>query len=233
MRKTILALAAVLAAGSFAQIDAAEARGLRIGLGFGVPLGPNSFGRADPTILERAHRQNEINKRREAQILAGERRRAATSTISAAAERRRAAAAHAAKVKAERAEKVAAAKAAAKAAKETKAAKRIEAEPTPSQVARVPAAAPVASGSDNDELRKAQDQQRAKAEQLLKSLDRPAGKTAPVTTAAPAPAIVPVDKPVTKVSAPATPTKAPAAATGDCKRFVPGAGVTISVPCSE
>lgn len=221
MRKSIIVLAAALLAGTVANASTADARGLRIGLGFGVPFSP-AFGRVagpDPSILERAERRRVQNLR---------------ANDGAAHERRQAAKA--------RAEKLAVAK---EAQREAGAAKK------QSQLAKaaivVPAVAPVAAAAipaEERSLEVAQEQQRAKAELLLKSLSTSSPQagpsTAAVTSAPPRVAVAPIVERepvpapvVTPIAAPSASAPAKATMSGDCKRFIPGAGVTISVPCSE
>ena len=259
MRKSILALTLALAAGASSLSTSADARGLRIGLGFGVPFAHSSGGLsplADSSILERANRaQHQAEARRRA-VLSGERQydaaaaaraRANAAAAAAASERKRDAAAASA---AERRREAAAEEA----QRRSRVVERVVVEKPRkgSQTAKAPAVMPAAVPAavtpvaampdENRALETAQQQQRDKAERLLKSLS-PA--TAPVeTTTLPAKsAVLPATEQaplVTQVVAPvAAPVTAPARVepakpvTGECKRFIPGAGVTISVPCSE
>lgn len=228
MSKSII-LAAAIAAVALTQAPSVEARGLRVGIGFGSG-GPSPL--ADPTILHGADRIKERQaQRRQAAAAARERQHQATAAresqrqaAQAAEAKRREAAAEAAEARRR--------EAAAKAKRPVETARpNVAALPTP--------AAPLAGGDRT--LESAQDEQRAKAEQLLKSLGRPA----PTPTAAPAPAVAPPPAAVGPVSpaepapvqvvpvvVPSTaPAKAPAS--GECRRFIPGAGITVKVPCSE
>jgi colicin import membrane protein len=73
--------------------------------------------------------------------------------------------------------------------------------------------------------RTSQDDALAQAIESLKS--KPGAKASPKSVETPPPAVAKVDA----TPADKSPTSKPA--TGDCKRFVPSAGTTISVPCTE
>jgi hypothetical protein len=105
---------------------------------------------------------------------------------------------------------------------------------------------PTAAISGDRQLDAAQQRQNAKAEEVLKTLSKPvstpAAPVAPVvrqsgSDASPfdtGAAVAPVAPATVKSVVPAA-TTAPAkeASAGECLRFVPGAGVTIKVSCSE
>lgn len=263
MKKSILALAAVVALANVANAPVAEARGFRIGFGFGVPFGHRPM-MADPTILQRAQEANERVKARERQVMMGGRYQSNGVTarmrheqVSAAREAHRQAAMAAAKARAEKlaaaAEARRQAQAAAIAAKAEAAAKakknvQIAKPAVVPTMAAVPAAVAPVSLTGDKRLDVAQDEQKAKADELLKSIAKPtAAPTAqlprqagsdvsPFDTGAPvapvAPAVVTLAPPVEiKPVAPVAPAKpAPAA---ECLRFIPGAGITVKVSCSE
>lgn len=216
MNKAILVLAAALATGTLAQPQAAEASGLRIGFGFGIPFATRPQI-ADPSILENAERAKQRRIARERGSASPEQRPSSTAN-AAAAKREKQAAAREAQRQAAAAAKVQAAK--------------------PIQTAK-PVTAPVLPQADKATVA-AQAQQRKKADDLLTSLKPTAaitprqagGETAPAEVAVPGPVAPPVKvvEPPVKVAAPVV--SAPIV-TGECRRFIPGAGVTVSVSCSE
>lgn len=239
MRKSILVLAAIVAAGTVVQSQTADARGLRVGFGYGMGSGGLS-PLADSSILERARRQQEKNagggrSYQSAPVQhsnrAAERRRAAALAVAAAAERRNAAAQA-------RADKIAAERQAARAAEAAAARRKVD-------VVKAPVTAPVTSlapavATGDKALEAAQQEQRAKAEELLRKLNGQPAKTAepsvaPVVVPTAAPEVAPQVKstPARIVVAPAAKPVAAPASTGECRRFIPGAGVTVSVSCSE
>ena len=255
MRKSILVLASVVAVGAMAYNSAAEARGLRIGLGFGVPFGRS--GLADPTILQRAEQRVEENRyrragrvrevviidRRQAAFSAARARQEKAAVLAAAASAKREAAAAQAQA---RADKVAAAKAEARKAS-------LAAKPAtlPTQVA-APAVNPAALTGGDTALLAAQQQQKAKADEMLKSLERPGQASAPDAERSRAPPgrlrrdavrYGCADGAVRSGcgqgygsgSADPGSRRAPAksAPAGDCRRFIPAAGITMTVPCTE
>lgn len=247
MKKSILVLAAVVAAVSFAKAPVAEAGGLRIGFGFGVPFGAR-IGRADPSILRRAQEANDRVQAREREVLSG--RRVVVSPkpsirheqAAQAREAKRQEAAAAAEAK-RQARLAAAAKV--EAAKDKK--KNVQIAAKPPVVAPVtPSAAPL---SGDRQIDAAQQEQKAKADDVLKALSKPGTTPAPSTTAvAPAvrqsgsdaspfdtgAAVAPVAPATVKVVAPpARVAPAKEASSGECLRFIPGAGVTVKVSCSE
>jgi hypothetical protein len=232
VRKSII-LAAAIAVAALTQSAVADARGLRIGVGFGAGSGsggPSPL--ADPTILQNAQRIKE----RQAQ-----RRQDAAAAAAAARERRsQAAAAREARRQAERAAQSKRREAAAKASPPAVA-------PRPNVVAVPATPAPAAMTGSDKAMEAAQEEQRAKAEQILKALERARPTAVPATAAAPvvqpprqaevvAPAPAGPAEParVQVVPVPAStsvPAKAPQG--GECRRFIPGAGVTVKVSCSE
>lgn len=258
MKKSILVLAAVAAVATLAQAPAAEARGLRIGFGFGVPFG-GRVGMADPSILRRAQDANERVQAREREVIHGRRavavarpsirheqaaqaREAKRQEAAAAAEAKRqarVAAAAAAKVETANSKK-----------KNVQVAKPAVAPASAPIVVAAPAAVvPTAAISGDRQLDAAQQRQNAKADEVLKTLAKPtAAPAATVPSAAPVvrqsgsdaspfdtgAAVAPVAPATVKSVVPAAAT-APAkeASAGECLRFVPGAGVTIKVSCSE
>lgn len=247
MKKSILIIAAAVAAVTMIKAPAAEARGLRIGFGFGVPFARP--GMADPSILRRAEEAQQRVNARERQVLSGRRSGAHNAEALAA---KRAAAAAATRERAEKRAQAAEAKrqarlaaAAAKAegkskARTTVATKKVgKAAALPNVAAAVPAmAAPVSDG--DKALEAAQTEQKQKAEKVLRSLAKPAAPApvqrqagsdaSPLDTGAP---VAPVAPKSVKVVAPsAAPAAAPAPA-GECLRFIPGAGITVKVSCSE
>ncbi len=242
MHKSILALAAIVAAGTLVQAPAAQASGLRIGLGFGVPMLVRP-AIADSSILRRAEEAQRRVDARERQVLSGG-RTTSGSKNSAAVEVKRQAAAAAAKARAEKlaAEAEAKRQARADAAAAAKAKNGVQmAKPAslPSVAAAPSAAAPMLVPTGDKVLDAAQEQQKAKAEQLLKSLAKPAAQqpsqggsdVSPLDTGAPAaPTTVKVVAPAQ--TAPAAPAKV-APTGGECRRFIPGAGITVKVSCTE
>lgn len=260
MKKSILVLAAIVATATLVKAPAAEARGLRIGIGFGSPFGAR-FGRADPTILERAAEANQRVNAREREVLYGRRTviisRPVVRHEQAREAKRQEAAAAAAKARTERivaaaeAQRQAKLSAAARAhAAEIKKTITVTKSATAPVVIAAPAvAAPAAALTGDKLLDAAQQKQNAKAEEVLKSIAKPG--EAPVVPDAAQPVrqsgsdVAPFDtgSPVAPV-APATvrvvaPAAVPPAATvknspaAECLRFIPGAGVTVKVSCSE
>ncbi len=253
MKKSILVLAAIAAAVSFAKAPAAEAGGLRIGFGFGVPFGAR-IGKADPSILRRAQEANERVQAREREVLSGRRVVVSPkpsirhSQAAQAREAKRQEAAAAAEAK--RQARIAAAAAAAKS--ETANVKKKSVQVAAKPPVAVPVTAPANPGvtlSGDRQIDAAQQAQKAKADDILKTLNKP-GTPPASSTAAAAPAVrqsgsdaspfdtgaavAPVAPSTVKVVAPA-PRVGPAkeATAGECLRFIPGAGVTVKVSCSE
>ena len=70
MKKSILLAAIAITASAVAQVETAEARGLRIGFGFGVPFAARPI--ADPTILQRAEQMQQRRAARERTRVADE-----------------------------------------------------------------------------------------------------------------------------------------------------------------
>lgn len=247
MKKSILVLAAVAAVATLAQAPAADAGGLRIGFGFGVPLG-GRVGMADPSILRRAAEANERVQAREREAMYGRRTvvvvkpnpRHLQAAQAREAKRQEAAAA----AEAQRQARIAAdAKVEAANAKK----KVLAAKPSVAPAsAPIVVAAPAMVLSGDRQLDAAQQQQKAKADDLLKALAKPA-ETPAAPAAAPVrqagsdaspfdtgAAVAPVAPATIKTVVPAaTPVPAKEASAGECLRFIPGAGVTIKVSCSE
>jgi hypothetical protein len=235
MKKSILIIAAAIAAVTVAKAPAAEARGLRIGVGFGVPFTRPEV--ADTSILRRAEEAQRRVDARERQVSSG--RRSGAQSAEARAAKREAVAA-AARVRAEKRAQSAEAK---RQARQASAAARAEGKGrTAVAVKRVgnaaampgvaAAAAPVTAAPANGgerALEAAQAREKQKAEKVLQSLAKPAapaqrqaGSDAqPKETAAPVAA-----KPVKAGGTNAAPA-------GECLRFIPGAGVTVKVSCTE
>lgn len=214
MNKSILVLAAVAAAAvSFFSAPSAEARGLRFGIGFAPAFGAQ-FNRADPTILQRASEANQRIIARERGMYYGSRTvvvsrpNIAAQRAAEAREARRQAAAAAARAKAE---KLAA-------AAEAKRLARIKTvEKTTIAKSQVPAAAAAVVA----------------APVAATVLSQPAPvETKVVATPVSVNAATPIEPaPVATVPASAAPAKA--ASSAECLRFIPGAGVTVKVSCTE
>ena len=218
MRKSILALTAVLAAATVAQSNPADARGM--GGGFGIAFSP-VFGRhtgPDPSILARAERMRHYQAARDRAAYSYERRREAAIAIAAARARAHQAAALAAAIKAEK--KAAAALALRQSRIVVKQAAPVQIGNAAIAVPAVAAAGILAPATEDRQIEAAQQQQQAKAENLLKVLST----RAPAKVVA-APVSAPAAKAEVEVARPAT--------SGECKRFIPAAGITITVPCSE
>jgi colicin import membrane protein len=262
MQKSILVIAAVVAAATLVKAPAAEARGLRIGFGFGLPFARPA--RADDSILRRAEEAQRRVNARERQVLSGGRSHYSSHSAAAIHASRQAAAKARAEKAAQAAEaarqaRLAAAAAKAEAAAQAKARKAIQtAKPAtlPNVAAAPAAAAPIVLPAGDKALEAAQLEQKQKAEQVLKSLAKPAvapvapaaetrrqagSEVSPLDTGVPAAPVAPATvKVVAPAAAPAiVPASAPAAApipaapAAECLRFIPGAGVTVKVPCSE
>lgn len=224
MHKSKIAIVTALIAAT--TVQSAEARGFRIGLGFGVPLGIGYHRPAGADYSPARHEE--------------------------ATERRRAAAAVAAKARADRAAEAEKTKRAARLAAEAKASADLAARN--SQHAKAvalakpaDAGAPVGgagiSTPQSRTLEEAQDAQTRKADQIAQRVGLATTKPALPATVAPGRSgdigkSGETGTPVpAKVTAPqnASPAVAPArpASNGDCKRFIAGAGITVSVPCNE
>ena len=254
MKKSILALAAIAAAGLMGQAPEAEAqsRGLRIGVGFGSVYSARPSW-ADPTILQKAEAAQERVRERERRVMAGGRQQASSNSnpgrTSVGRDARRQAAAAAAKAKAE---KLAAAAEARRQAQAAAAAARVQSNTQTAKPSVAPgvAATPIAatpSITGDRQLDAAQAQQKAKADEVLKAMHRPVGAAAPAvqparqspseaaqmettSSSTTSSAAVRVVAPTTSSTATAAPAKPIAA---ECLRFIPGAGVTVKVSCSE
>lgn len=212
MRKSILVLTAILAAGSFAQTSTADARGFRGG--FGVAFSP-VFGRhsgPDPSILDRAEHARlqqaararadfAYDRRREAAAFAAAIRAAnaakAAKLQQAAVERRLDAAAIAAEKHAQRQARVA-----------VKPVKSVQVVKAPIVVSTATAANSAASVVEAAQL-----QHDIKTEQRFK--------------------VPSTQEPVQALASPVKAETARPAAGSECKRFIAAAGATITVPCSE
>jgi hypothetical protein len=247
MKKSMLVLAAVAAAVTFAKAPVAEAGGLRIGFGFGVPFGAR-VGKADPSILRRAQDANERVQSREREVLSGRKPGVRHEQAAQAREAKRREAVAAAEAK-RQARIAAAAKAETGNAKKSK----VQVAARPPVAAPAVIASPVSGAaaplSGDRQIDAAQQAQKAKADDLLKALAKPS--TTPATSTAgvkpvarqsgsdaspfdTGAAVAPIAPATVKVVAPATSTTAAKeVTTGECLRFIPGAGVTVKVSCTE
>ncbi|MGE0626974.1 MAG: hypothetical protein AB7O43_04060 [Hyphomicrobiaceae bacterium] len=212
MFKKAIALAVAIIAALSAQTSQSEARGFRFCVGCavaGAVLGGHLYaGKADNSIMER---QNEAIRRYHIK-----RRRALQYQRHEAEIEYRKAAAHRAAIAKAKARHAAAAKAKAKAKAEAAA-----------RIAKAKAAAKDAALSGDDSTAAdAQAEQTAKAQKLVQQLSSNSQGTAPVAKVSAKPS----ERPVVKSAS----DKGEASrASSDCKRFIPSAGITVTVPCTE